>query len=126
MVLEEIVRPLVKWYRDNNGNVIDTVRKNVHSALANYKADTKLYIASVVKGYSNDTNEGGKDRITHWNKLYKKAVKRGEKKSGHNRFGMSDRIYNKNYKEKVKKKQENINLLILLIILILVNQEFTT
>ena len=46
----------------------------------------------------------GKDQITHWNKLYKKAVKRGEKKSGHNRFGMSDRIYNKNYKEKVKKK----------------------
>ena len=92
---------------DNNGNVIDTVRKNVHSALANYKADTKLYIASVVKGYKNDTNEGGKDQITHWNKLYKKAVKRGEKKSGHNRFGMSDRIYNKNYKEKVKKKQEN-------------------
>lgn len=98
------IRQDIKWYRDNNGNVIDTVRKNVHSALANYKADTKLYIASLVKGYSNDTNEGGKDRITHWNKLYKKAVKRGEKKSGHNRFGMSDRIYNKNYKEKVKKK----------------------
>ncbi len=95
----------IEWYRDNNGNIIDTVRKNVHSALANYKADTKLYIASIVKGYKNDTNESGNDEITNskWDKLYKKAIKRGEKKSGHNRFGMNDRVYNKRYKEKVKK-----------------------
>lgn len=93
----------VKWYKDSKGNMMDEARKSIHSAIANYKAETKLYFASVVKGYFKETNYNGKDEISDWDMLYKKAEKSGSKESGHNPYGMYDKIYKSRYQKKVKK-----------------------
>ena len=94
----------VKWYKNNEGNMLVQARKGIHSAIANYKAETKLYLVSVVKGYFKKTNINGKDEISDWSMLYKKAEKKGSKISGHNPYGMYDQIYKSRYQKKVKKR----------------------
>ena len=92
----------VKWYKDNKGNILDEAKKNIHKSIAEYKAETKLFVASVVKGY-NKTDSNNTSKKVRWDNLYKKADKKGRKRAGHNRFGMYDVIYTKRYKKKVEK-----------------------
>lgn len=91
----------VKWYLKNEGNLFDKMRKGIHSFLAKDKAETKLFLASVSKGFYQCKDDEEKKEID-WKKLYKKADKKGRKKTGNNKYGMLDKVYNRRYKKRIE------------------------
>ncbi|MFQ9114304.1 D-alanyl-lipoteichoic acid biosynthesis protein DltD [uncultured Eubacterium sp.] len=90
----------VKWYMDNDGNTFDKVRKNIHSYLVNDKAETKLFMASILRGRLKD-KKPGKEKQIQWDKLYKKADLKGKKMAPKNKYGMFDDVYKRKLKYKV-------------------------
>ena len=95
----------VRWYRDNSKNPWDIFRKSIHTRLVEDKADIKLFLnawkAGMLGKSSDEKADGTTNKKLKWKKYYKKAEKKGIKKTSKNQMGMLDNVYNKKYKKLV-------------------------
>ena len=95
----------VRWYRDNSKNPWDIFRKSIHTRLVEDKADIKLFLnawkAGMLGKSSDEKADGTTNKKIKWKKYYKKAEKKGIKKTSKNQMGMLDNVYNKKYKKLV-------------------------
>lgn len=93
----------VRWYKDNSRNLWDIFRKNIHTRLVEDKSDIKLYLNAWKAGMTEKDSKliNGKHKKINWKKYYKKAEKKGIRKTANNQMGMLDKVYDKKYKKLV-------------------------
>ncbi|MFQ9514252.1 MAG: D-alanyl-lipoteichoic acid biosynthesis protein DltD [Eubacterium sp.] len=101
-ILWDRIQEDVKWYTGQKLNTWDSLRKDIHSYLTDEKSQMKLYFNAMRAGVLSDKNQKKENKEIKWNKFYKKAEKKGIKKTGRNKLGMLDKVYDTRYKKRVE------------------------
>ncbi len=92
----------IKWYLEDKANPWEQIQKRVHLGLTEYKSDMKLFLNAKHSGVFDEELPAKKTSKINWKKLYKKASEKGKAKTGHNKYGMVDKVYQKKYKQRIK------------------------